>query len=51
MAKVGDNIRRQYELLGKDAGVKECTLEWNPGNHFMDSQLRTAKGFAWLLKK
>ena len=51
MAKVGDNIRRQYEILCGDAGVSACTLEWNPGNHFMDSQLRTAKGFAWLLKK
>ena len=49
MAKVGDNIRRQYELLCKDSLVKECTLEWNPGNHFAEPELRTAKGFAWLL--
>lgn len=22
---------------------------WNPGNHFVDSDRRMAKGFAWLL--
>ena len=25
-------------------------LEWNKGNHFMDPDRRTAKGFAWILK-
>ena len=24
-------------------------LEWNAGNHFVDSEKRMAKGFAWLL--
>lgn len=50
MAKVGGNIRRQHELLCGDEAVKACTLEWNPGNHFVDSAMRTAKGFAWLLR-
>ena len=27
-----------------------CCLEWNEGNHFMDPDRRTAKGFAWILK-
>lgn len=49
MAKVGDNIRKQYELMCKEDSVKECVLEWNPGNHFVDSEIRMAKGFAWLL--
>lgn len=45
MATVGDNIRRQYELLlSQDIS---CTLEWNEGNHFTVPALRTAKGFAW----
>ena len=47
MATVGDAIREQYQLL-TDAGVP-CTLEWNPGNHFIESDLRMAKGMAWLL--
>ena len=49
MATVGDNIRFQHELLCDTHNVEKCTLEWNEGNHFADSELRTAKGFAWLL--
>ena len=49
MAAVGDNIRCQHELLCKSDNIERCTLEWNEGNHFADSELRTAKGFAWLL--
>ena len=51
MAEVGNNIRRQHELMGREKAVKACTLEWNPGNHFADSGIRTAKGFAWLLNQ
>ena len=47
MAQVGNAIRKQHELLN---GQKvNTTLEWNPGNHFVDSEKRTAKGFAWVL--
>ena len=46
MAKVGDCIRRQRELLEGKA-----LLEWNEGNHFLEPARRTAKGFAWLLKQ
>ena len=49
MSQVGDHIRRQYEILGKDDHIKACLLEWNPGNHFTDPEIRMAKGFAWLL--
>lgn len=45
MATVGDRIRLQYERL-----TNECILEWNRGNHFVDSDIRTAKGFSWLLR-
>lgn len=51
MATVGENIRLQHELLCKSDNVESCTLEWNEGNHFADSELRTAKGFAWLLNR
>lgn len=47
MARVGDCIRRQHELL-TEQGVK-TVLEWNEGNHFRDADLRMAKGFAWVL--
>ena len=50
MAKVGENIRRQQELLQTEQNVESSVLEWNPGNHFKDSEMRVAKGFAWLLQ-
>ena len=48
MREVGFAIREAYMLL-KASGV-ECTLEWNEGNHFKDSDLRTARAFAWVIK-
>lgn len=48
MASVGDRIR-EAEVILSDKGIKEI-LEWNPGNHFTDAGLRTAKAFAWLMK-
>lgn len=47
MAAVGDNIRRQYEML--KALDLNATLEWNEGNHFTEPEIRTAKGFAWCI--
>ena len=51
MRTVGDCIRRQEEILSGDPGCRECTLEMNQGNHFKEPDLRTAKGFSWLLQK
>ena len=47
MAAVGDRIRKTYEILRNQE--IPCTLEWNEGNHFRDSELRTAKAFSWVL--
>ena len=47
MAAVGDNIRRQYDML-KAMNIN-ATLEWNSGNHFTEPEIRTAKGFAWCI--
>lgn len=49
MSTVGNAIREQYELL-QSAGI-HCQLDWNPGNHFVDSDVRVAKGLAWLLEQ
>ena len=46
MKPVGENIRRQYDILRRQ-GV-DTTLQWNEGNHFVDSDRRTALGFAWV---
>lgn len=43
MGTVGARIRETYELL-RERGIC-CTLEWNPGGHFRDAELRTAKAF------
>lgn len=48
-ATVGDRIREAYGLL-EERGV-DCVLEWNEGNHFRDADIRTAKAFAWAMKK
>ena len=48
MAAVADCIEEQMELF-KSAGV-DTVLEWNQGNHFKESDIRTAKGFLHFLK-
>ena len=48
MATVGDNIIEYYDMLREDAN-KNVILEWNSGNHFVNSDLRTAKGFSWIM--
>ncbi len=49
MATVGDCIREGHELLTQ-RGI-QTTLEWNPGNHFGDAGIRTAKAFAWVMEQ
>ncbi len=50
MKQVGDRIRMMNEnytaLLGDNT-----TLEMNQGNHFKDTDIRTAKAFAWVVNK
>ena len=48
MAVVGDRIRELYGWLQEQE--IDSILEWNPGNHFKDPGIRTAKAFAWLMK-
>jgi len=49
MAAVGSRIREAHELL-KSQGV-DTVLEWNPGNHFREADIRTAKAFAWAMTR
>lgn len=50
MARVGDCLRQQHGLLSASPGMKSV-LEWNPGNHFVDSGRRMARGFVWLMRQ
>jgi hypothetical protein len=47
MRTVGDNIKALHEHY-KKTGIK-TTLEWNEGNHFKDSEVRTAKAIVWTI--
>ena len=49
MATVGKCIREVHSLL-KEQGVN-CTLEWNPGNHFQEPDVRMAKAWAWVIEE
>ena len=48
MASAGNCIREQYALL---QGEHCAAQEWNPGNHFQQSEQRTAKAFLWLARQ
>ena len=48
VSTVEDKTKAQYNLL-KDT-VSDTILEMNPGGHFSNPELRTAKGIAWLIK-
>ena len=47
MSSVGDCIRKAYKL--EVSRKVNCTLEWNEGTHFQNTDIRTAKAFAWVL--
>lgn len=48
-AKIGDVTRRIYERYQTDEHLLAVSMEWNEGNHFKETEVRTAKGFAWIL--
>ena len=50
LSKIGDNIRKQHEILENSRNMK-TVLEWNEGNHFQNPDIRTAKGFLWVMNK
>lgn len=50
IARVGDSVRGEYELLQTQLGRENCTLAWNPGGHFQDGDKRLASAFSWCIK-
>ncbi len=48
MATVGERIREAHDLLAGQ-GIR-TVLEWNPGNHFKEADIRTARAFAWAVR-
>ena len=48
MCAVGDNIRKQEQLLKNDN--INTILEWNKGGHFSNSDLRVAKAYVWCIE-
>lgn len=51
IARVGDNLRKQFELLQLQLGPEHCTLVWEPGSHFTDNEGRLARAFAWCISE
>ena len=49
MATVGDCIRELHGWLQEQE--IDSMLKWNPGNHFKDPGIRTAKAFAWVMER
>ncbi len=49
MRTVADKITALHQHLEGELGADQSILEWNPGNHFVDSNLRMAKAFAWVM--
>jgi hypothetical protein len=47
IARVGDSVRGEYELLQRQLGAQGCTLVWHPGGHFQDEDRRLAAAFGW----
>lgn len=50
MALVGERTRNQEKRLKSDLSVQSVILEWNPGGHFAEVQMRLAKGIRWLIQ-
>ena len=50
-SKISDVTRELYAYYKQSEAVKETILNWNPGNHFRDVDVRMDRGFAWLLNK
>ena len=48
--KVGDCLRKEYDLLKSQLGESHCTLVWEEGNHFTDNEGRLARAFAWVTR-
>ena len=51
IARVGDHLRAQYELLREQLGPERCTLVLEEGNHFTDNEGRLARAFAWCMER
>jgi len=51
IARVGDSVRGEYELLKAQLGDGNCTLVWNSGGHFQDGDIRLAAAFSWCIKE
>lgn len=49
MATVEDCIREYAGILAGTEGLAS-TLEWNPGNHFVEADRRTARAFLWAIQ-
>ena len=50
IARVGDCVRAQYDLLRAQPNAPTCTLHWETGGHFADNDGRLSRAFCWCLE-
>ena len=51
IARVGDCVRQQHELLLEQLGAEHTTLVMEEGNHFADNAGRLARAFKWTMER
>ena len=51
IARIGNRVREQHELLLEQLGDGACTLVMEQGGHFTDNARRLARAFAWAIGK
>ncbi len=51
MRTVGEEITILSKRLAEELGSDRTVFQWNPGNHFVDSDSRMAKAFAWIMMR
>lgn len=50
IARVGNALRAEYALLQNQLSPDRCTLVWEQGSHFTDSEGRLARAFVWCME-
>lgn len=49
IARVGNHLREQYQMIQNQIGTVHTTLVWEKGGHFADNEARLARAFAWCI--
>ena len=48
--KMRTGMDKMIEIVKNDKGIKNYFYEENKGGHYVDSEMRMAKGFKWIIE-